>query len=96
MMTTQLKILIPREEKEFSLEEPLSISVKDVKQNLCRLLNTPVQAMRLEVEDDELIDEDTLEQLGALVGGEMEIKMSIDLGLATCLGLTLNLSQSLA
>ena len=76
-MTTQLKILIPREEKAFSLEEPLSSSVKDVKQNLCRLLNTPVQAMRLEVEDDELIDEDTLEQLGAMVGGEMEIRMTI-------------------
>ena len=77
MMTTQLKIIIPREEKEFSLEESLSSSVKDVKQNLCRLLNTPVPAMRLEVEEDELIDEDTLEQLGAVVGGEMEIKMTI-------------------
>ena len=51
--------------------------MKDVKQNLCRLLNTPVQAMRLEVEDDELIDEDTLEQLGAVLGGEMEMTMTI-------------------
>ena len=34
-------------------------------------------ADELEVEDDELIDEDTLEQLGAVVGGEMEIRMTI-------------------
>ena len=76
-MTTHLKIVTEYQDKEFSLTEPLDISVMEIKHNLSRLLNTPVHSLKLEMDDDELIDEDVLEQLGAVSDGTMEIKLTI-------------------
>lgn len=81
-MTTHLKIVTSYQDKEFSLTEPLESSVKEVKQNLSRLLNTPVSTLKLEMDDDELIDEDILEQLGAVSDGTIEIKLTILVPLA--------------
>ena len=80
-MSTHLTIVTPFKEKEFSLTESLSSCIKDVKLNLSRLLNTPVTAIRLELEDDELVDEDTLEQVGCVEDGNTEMKMTIFLPL---------------
>ena len=81
IMSTHLTIVTPFKEKEFSLTESLSSCIKDVKLNLSRLLNTPVTAIRLELEDDELVDEDTLEEVGCLEDGNTEMKMTIFLPL---------------
>ena len=80
-MSTHLTIVTPFKEKEFSLTESLSSCIKDVKLNLSRLLNTPVTAIRLELEEDELVDEDTLEQVGCVEDGNTEMKMTIFLPL---------------
>lgn len=77
-MTTHLKIVTKEfQDREFSLTQALASSVMEIKQNLSRLLNTPVNSLKLEVDDDELIDEDTLIQLGAVDDGTMEIKLTI-------------------
>ena len=76
-MTTHLKIVTAYQDKEFSLTEPMESSVMEIKQNLSRLLNTPVNSLKLEMEEDELINEDILEQLGAVIDGTMEIKLTI-------------------
>ena len=82
-MTTHLKIVTAYQDKEFSLTEPLESSVMEIKQNLSRLLNTPVNSLKLEMDDDELINEDVLEQLGAVSDGTIEIKLTILIPLAT-------------
>ena len=59
------------------MTEPLESSIQDVKQNLSRLLDIPINALRLEIDGDELIDEDTLDLVGCVEDGNMEIKMTI-------------------
>ena len=55
-----MKIVTAFNDKEFSLTEPLTSSILEVKQNLSRLLNSPVNSLKLEMDHDELINEDFL------------------------------------
>ena len=59
------------------MTERLDGSIQDVKQSLSRLLDIPTNALRLEIDGDELIDEDSLDQVGCVEDGNMEIKMTI-------------------
>ena len=81
-MSTHLTIITPFNDKGYSLTKDVESSVKDVKQDLSRLLNTSVTAIKLEIDEDELVDEDTLTLVGCVEGGNIEIKMSmfLDLG----------------
>ena len=81
-MSTHLTIVTPFNDKGYSLDKNVRSTVKDVKQDLSRLLNTSVTALRLEIDEDELVDEDTLAQVGCVEDGDMEIKMTmfLDLG----------------
>ena len=81
-MSTHLTIVAPFNDKGYSLTKTVESTVKDVKQDLSRLLNTTVTALRLEIDEDELVDEDTLTQVGCVEGGDIEIKMTmfLDLG----------------
>ena len=60
-MSTHLTIVTPFNDKGYSLNKNVGSSVKDVKQDLSRLLNTSVTALRLEIDEDELVDEDAAE-----------------------------------
>ena len=81
-MSTHLTIVTPFNDTGYSLDKNVRSTVKDVKQDLSRLLNTSVTALRLEIDEDELVDEDTLAQVGCVEDGDMEIKMTmfLDLG----------------
>ena len=82
-MTTKITVVTPFKEKEFTLTEPLTRSVNDVKQKLSRLFNTTGTNLRLDIEGDELIDEETLEQVGCLKDSNMEINMTLLLPLTS-------------
>ena len=76
-MATCLRILVGATSQEFALTEPLSSSVREVKQKLSRLLNTPESWLQLRWGSFPLADDQMLEELGAVAEGSLQVQLSI-------------------
>jgi hypothetical protein len=77
-MATSLRILVPAEgRREFSMTEAVASTVGQVKQKLCRLLNTGEDWLHLSIGAIELKDRQVLTDFGAEEGGGLEITLVI-------------------